>query len=113
MSELDTKSIGKKIKSYRVNYGWSQQECAEKMGISVKYLSYIETGAKVPKLETLLHMLNVLQASADDVLQDSLVVGYQAKSNDLSRKLETMDIAQRNQAVNVLQFVIEAIEKSL
>ena len=79
---MNCKSMGKKLKSYRAKCGWSLKECSERIGISTRYLADIERGDKVPKLETFLLILNTLNASADDVLQDSLVVGYEAKSND-------------------------------
>ena len=80
---MDTEGLGKKLKAYRAKCGWSQKECAEKIGISTKYLADIERGEKIPKTETLIRMLNILNASADDVLQDSLAVGYIAQSNDV------------------------------
>ena len=80
---MDMKSAGKMLKGYRVAHGWSIKKCAEKCGISNRYLADIERGDKIPKTETLVRILNVLGASADDVLQDSLVVGYKAKSNIL------------------------------
>ncbi len=83
---MNCKSMGKKLKSYRAKCGWSLKECSERIGISTRYLADIERGDKVPKLETFLLILNTLNASADDVLQDSLVVGYEAKSNDMIRK---------------------------
>lgn len=85
---MNCKSMGKKLKSYRAKCGWSLKECSERIGISTRYLADIERGDKVPKLETFLLILNTLNASADDVLQDSLVVGYEAKSNDMIRKLK-------------------------
>lgn len=76
---MNSKSFGKKLRAYRSKRGWSLKECSEKMGISTRYLADIERGDKLPKLETFIQMLNVLSASADDVLQDSLTVGYEAK----------------------------------
>lgn len=87
---MNCKSMGKKLKSYRAKCGWSLKECSERIGISTRYLADIERGDKVPKLETFLLILNTLNASADDVLQDSLVVGYEAKSNDMIRKLNAL-----------------------
>ena len=81
------------------------------MGISTRYLADIERGDKVPKLETFIQMINVLSASADDVLQDSLVVGYEAKSNDIIRRLDTLDAVRRKQALNILDSVISTLKE--
>lgn len=107
---MDCKSIGRKLRSYRAKCGWSLKECSEKIGISTRYLADIERGDKVPKLETFLLILNTLAASADDVLQDSLVVGYEAKSNDIIRKLGALDITKRAQALHIFEGVISSLK---
>lgn len=49
---MNSKSLGKNLRSYRAKRGWSIKECAEKIGISTRYLADIERGDKIPKLET-------------------------------------------------------------
>lgn len=108
---MNCKSMGKKLKSYRAKCGWSLKECSERIGISTRYLAGIERGDKVPKLETFLLILNTLNASADDVLQDSLVVGYEAKSNDMIRKLNALDVTKRKQALEIFDSVISSLKE--
>ena len=108
---MNCKSMGKKLKSYRAKCGWSLKECSERIGISTRYLADIERGDKVPKLETFLLILNTLNASADDVLQDSLVVGYEAKSNDMIRKLNSLDVTKRKQALEIFDSVISSLKE--
>ena len=109
---MDSKSIGKKLKAYRAKCGWSLNECSERIGISPRYLADIERGDKLPKLETFVQILNTLSASADDVLQDSLVIGYKAKSNQILKKLEALSVTQRKQALDIFEFVIETFKKN-
>lgn len=106
---MNSKSLGQKLKSYRAKCGWSLKDCSEQIGISIRYLADIERGDKIPKLETFILILNTLKASADDVLQDSLVVGYEAKSNDIIRKLETLDVNKRKQALDIFESVISSL----
>lgn len=107
---MDWKSAGRKLRAYRAERGWSLNQCAENIGISTRYLADIERGDKTPKLETFIRMLNTLGASADDVLQDNLTVGYQAKSNDIIKKLDALDPAKRKQALNILDGVISSLK---
>lgn len=107
---MDTKSMGSKIRMYRAKCGWSIKECAEQAGISARYLADIERGDKVPKLETFLALLNVVAASSDDVLQDSLAAGYEAKSNDIIRKLQTLDVTKRKQALDIFEGVLSSLK---
>lgn len=108
---MNSKSIGAKLRSYRAKCGWSLTECSEKIGISTRYLADIERGDKVPKFETFLLILNTLTASADDVLQDNLVVGYEAKSNDIIRKLNALDVTKRKQALDIFDSIISSLKE--
>ena len=109
---MNSKSMGSKIKMYRSKRGWSVEECAEKAGISTRYLADIERGDKVPKLETFLDILNAVAASSDDVLQDSLVAGYEIKSNDIIKKLETLDVTKRKQALDIFESVVSSLKEN-
>lgn len=109
---MDSVSFGKKLRMYRAQCGWSLAVCAAKIGITPRYLADIERGDKIPRLETLLLILNTLSASADDVLQDSLVVGYAAQSNDLLRKLDSLDVTRRRQALDIFDGVISSLRKN-
>ena len=107
---MDAKSLGKKLRSYRAKRGWSLKACSEQIGISTRYLADIERGDKVPKLETFVLILNTLNASADDVLQDSLDVGYVAKSNDIIEKLRPLDPIKRKQVLEILESIVSSLQ---
>ena len=107
---VDAKSLGKKLKAYRAKCGWSLKECSERIGISTRYLADIERGDKIPKLETFILILNTLNSSADDVLQDSFAVGYEAKSNNILKQLEALEPAKRKQAMAILESVIASLQ---
>ncbi len=53
-------AIGKKIKEYRLKNHLTQEELAEELDISVKYISRIENGSGGVKLETLINAMNLL-----------------------------------------------------
>jgi len=66
-------SIGQKIKFIRKRKGYTQAALSEKIGRSPTYLSYIESGFKSMSLETFVLIANALNATADEILEDSLV----------------------------------------
>ena len=109
---MDRKSLGRKLKAYRASLGWNLETCAEKVGITPRYLADIERGDKVPKLETFISILNALTASADDVLQDSLAVGYETKSNEILQKVQTLDVVRRKQALDIFDSVISSLKEN-
>ncbi len=62
----DKKFIGKTIQSLRKKADIKQSELAEKIGISEKHLSKIETGRNFPSLNNFLRMAQVLNFSLSD-----------------------------------------------
>ena len=62
----DKEFIGKTIQTIRKRANIKQNELAEKIGISEKHLSKIETGKNLPSLDNFLKMAEVLKFSLDD-----------------------------------------------
>ena len=54
------KVLGEIFKEYRVKNKLTQEKIAEKLGISVKYISRIENGTGGVKVETLVNYMNLL-----------------------------------------------------
>jgi len=54
-------NLGKAVRFYRKQLGFSQAELAEKAGISITFLSKIERGIKFPTSETLSGLANGLE----------------------------------------------------
>lgn len=53
--------LGKKIKKYRKENGLTQQELAEKIDMSTKYIQFIETGKRKPSLKTIYKIVKALK----------------------------------------------------
>ena len=64
--ELDKKYIAQVIQDNRRKAGLKQSELAERIGISEKHLSKIETGKNYPALDTFLKILDVLNLTLGD-----------------------------------------------
>ena len=64
--EIDKNQIGLIIQTARKNAGLKQSELAERIGISEKHLSKIETGKYYPALDTFLRILDVLNLTLGD-----------------------------------------------
>ena len=69
---VDYKSIGRRIKHYRMEKKMSQDGLARIVHITGRHVSNIETGAKPSSLELLILIANALDVSADDLLTDNL-----------------------------------------
>ena len=71
---LNSKSIGMRVKQYRLERNYSQEELARKVFSSREHISRIEAGEKLPGLETIVLIANALGASVNDLLTDDLTV---------------------------------------
>lgn len=65
---MDTKQkLGSRIKEIRTRRGFTQEQLAEKIEISSKYLSSIERGLENPTLNTLIKLCQSLDANFDEL----------------------------------------------
>jgi len=105
---MDLSGIGKQIREARLQKSWNQDQLAEKTNLSLAYIGMIERGEKIPKLETFIRIINTLEISADVVLQDVLVNGYQVR---MSRYLEKMDQLSKEKRDDILEIVDVLLRK--
>ncbi len=60
------KALGKRIKIKREKAGLTQEELADKLGISRVYMGYLEQGRNTPSLELLQKLSRVLKTQLGD-----------------------------------------------
>ena len=104
---MNLSSIGKRIRKYREEKGWRQEDFAEKTGLSVTYTGMIERGEKVPKLETFITIANVLEVSADLLLADVLLTGYAVKSSEMTDSIAALAPFERDRIYSVVNTMIQ------
>ena len=71
-AELNYKLVGQRIRAIRKKRGMTQERLAELAEISPQHCSGIETGAAKVSLPALIKIANVLDASMDELLMDSV-----------------------------------------
>ena len=71
--------LGEQIKRCREKRGFTQEQLAEKIGVSIETISSIERGIKMPRLQNFVAIANQLGVSADELLQDELDFGFIAE----------------------------------
>lgn len=65
---MDLKEIGRRISNQRKMLGMTQEQLAEKVDLTVGYISGIESGNKIASLKNMLKIANVLELSLDFML---------------------------------------------
>ena len=61
--------LGKELRAARLAATWSQEELAERAGISRNYVSLLELNRKSPTVDVLLAICRALEISAADVIR--------------------------------------------
>ncbi len=67
---MDYYAIGQRIRKMRKAHNMSQEELAEKIGISTTHMSHIETGNTKLSLPVFVDIASALEVRADDLLYD-------------------------------------------
>ena len=65
---MDYTEIGQRIRKYRKQMNFSQEELAEKIGISTTHMSHIETGSTKLSLPVLVELAKSLNVKTDSLL---------------------------------------------
>ena len=106
LKKLDIdKVLGEVFKEYRVKNKLTQEKIAEKLGISVKYISRIENGTGGVKVETLVNYMNILWITPN-VIFEKLIVNKQLESQlQLSKKASKLSEEKIDFVVSVIDLL--------
>lgn len=72
---MDYVDLGKRVRKQRQLIGLTQQELAERIGVSTSFVGHVERGTRKASLETLVALSNALGVSVDYLLAGSLQDG--------------------------------------
>lgn len=105
---MDLNTVGKRIRVARLAKGWTQEELAEKAGISPTHVSVIERAGNSVKLETFVSICCALGVSADDVLQDLVPSSVSAQTAELEKILRGQPQEVQRTVLRVVRALIES-----
>lgn len=110
---MDARTIGKRIQAARLERGWTQAVLAQKADLTPKYLSNIECGEKLPKLETFITIANALEIDANSLLVDELNVAPSIICSELGERLQKMPLQRQQRLLRLFGALIEDAEQDL
>ena len=87
---MDSVTLGKRIREQRKQMDLSQEQFAEMLDISSRYLSEIERGLKMPSINTFIKFVNAVDISADVLLRDEVRAAKPYVLNELNELTEKM-----------------------
>lgn len=80
--------IGQRIRRFRKAHSLSQEELAEKVGISTTHMSHIETGNTKLSLAVLVKIALTLEVNTDDILFEQSVINKSSLTEQILELLE-------------------------
>lgn len=105
--------IGRRIRKYRKASGLSQDQLAEKIGISITHMSHIETGNTKLSLPVLVAVAEALEVRCDDLLYEHETSGRVKLIDELATELEGCDTNELKALTDILKSAKISIEKYL
>ena len=80
--------LADKIVENRKKYGWSQEELADKLGVSRQSVSKWESAQAVPDMKKIVQMSKVFGVSTDYLLRDDIETASESDSTPIDSGLE-------------------------
>ena len=102
--------MGDRIKEIRKKRSFTQEQLAEKLDISVEYVSQIERGLKMPSMQMFIKLVEVLDVSADYLLRDIVSTHDMYGNKQIASKLEKLTPKQRVALEAIIDTYVEYID---
>lgn len=104
---MDNRAIGKRIREARMALGLTQEQLAEKAGISSNYVSIMERGIRSATLDIFVPVCNALGVSADQLLQDVVDGAVLSSSNELADILRGKPAGTQRVVLRAARAIVE------
>ena len=105
-----TSKLGKILKKYRKEKGYTQFELAEKIGVSEFYISALETGSRKPGRETLIKLSNEMNMPIEKLLELKTEESIKIASDELYAKINTLSKEKQKQIINIIDYIVEELK---
>ena len=106
---MDWRSIGERIRQQREFMGFTREQFAEKIDVTPKFCSDIETGVKGMSVPTLCRIAKVLRLSTDYILWGK---DDQGNPEPVMMVLENCTERERSYAEQLLKIFVAAMNSS-
>ena len=107
---MEKQSMGDRIRKIRKNRGLTQEQLAEKVDITLEYISQIERGLKIPSMQVFIKLVEALDVSADYLLRDSVSAGNRYGDKQIDKRLERLTPRQRVALEALIDTYIEYLD---
>ena len=104
---MDLEGIGVRIRKKRLSKSMTQEELAERTNLTVAYICMIEREERTPSLETFIQIANELNATADELLCETLQKGYLLRLQKYEEKFSSLSRKELKKVYAVMDALLE------
>lgn len=101
--------IGQRIRKFRKAYNLSQEQLAEKIGISTTHMSHIETGNTKLSLPVFVDIATTLSVQTDELLHDVSELNKTSAKNEIITILDTCSPKE----TYIINDIVKTVKSSL
>ncbi|XID92255.1 helix-turn-helix domain-containing protein [Paenibacillaceae bacterium WGS1546] len=109
---MDNSMLGQRIQTERKKLSLTQEQLAERVGVSDAYIGQIERGERSPTLETLVKIASRLGVTIDYLLQDSLVPGDDNVIDQIRQLFIDRSAKEKQMALDVIKVMFGHLENN-
>ena len=110
LKKKTNKNVGKNIRAFRHQNGWSQEDVASKLGISIPAFSKIETGVTDINLSRLEQIANIYEVDVVQILSLDVEQPIEQQPSNLSI-IQKKLVDRESEIVNLQRKVILLYEE--
>ena len=103
---MDSKALGKRMQDARIAKGLTQADLAQRVDLTPKYLSNLECGFRMPRMDTFVDIANALNIDANTLLVDYLDQGPEIESSRVAVMLEKLSAGKQRSALRIIEAVL-------
>ena len=100
------KGPGARMREYRLKLGLSQEQFAERTGLTVNYIARVERGESFPRLDSLITIINSLGVTADAIFCDVIDKSANYPISALAQELESLSPNDKQEIIEVLRVLV-------
>ena len=108
--EINYTALGTRIREARENANFTQEKLAEVCALSAAHIGHIERGTRIPSLDTMFKIANILHISIDVLLYDSYGDGSLCNIDNILKNREKLKLKA---LVANTRLMIDEIDKQI
>lgn len=101
--EEQNEVVGKKLKEYRENRGFTQEEVAKEISVNPKHYGRIERGENSCTISNLITLCNLFGISSEDILGS---LTYTKPDDGISNDFQKLTLEDKLSAANYIDFLL-------